>query len=184
MKKFFLKKEILNGVKVFERNLHEDVRGSFSKLYCPTELEKYFKLKSIKQINFSKSKKIGSIRGMHFQKKPFQENKLITCISGSAFDVAIDLRKNSNTFLKWYSINLTSKNNISILIPKGFAHGFQSLANNTQLIYIHDQQYEVEKESSVNPLDPAVNIKWPKPISNISKKDLNREYINNTFKGF
>ena len=183
MNDFKIFKTCLDGLIQIERSFHEDNRGFFSRIFC-SDIADYFDLNNSKtQINYSLTKKTGTIRGMHFQKKPFSENKLVTCISGKIYDVAIDLRPNSNTFLQYYGKILSSVNCVSLLIPEGFAHGFQVLEKNSMLIYMHSAPYKPEYESGVNPMDPEINIKWPLKKKYISNKDENLKLLNKNFDG-
>lgn len=165
-----------------EPNSFSDERGSFSRLFCQEELSDSFNF-SIKQINHSISRNKGTTRGLHFQYEPNNEAKIITCIKGSIYDVVIDLRKNSPTFLKHYSIILSDINKKMIHIPKGFAHGFQTLEDNTELIYLHDSFYTPSNEGALNVNDPILNIKWPLDINIISQKDKNHLFIDKNFEG-
>tara|TARA_A100001011_G_C14297263_1_gene839035 strand:+ start:2251 stop:2778 length:528 start_codon:yes stop_codon:yes gene_type:complete len=154
-------------------NKFNDERGYFTRAFC----KKIFKDNSIKnnifQINFSHSKKKGTIRGLHFQKEPFQEMKIIYCLKGSIYDVIVDLRKNSKSYKRYLGFRISSKNRVGIIVPKGCAHGFQSLESDSEIIYFSTQFYNKLKESGVNFLDPSINIKWPLKPTNLSNKDLN-----------
>ena len=173
----------LNGLKLIERHLAIDSRGSFSRLFCSEELLQACWEKPIVQINHTITTKQGTVRGMHYQRSPNLEMKLITCIQGEVFDVAVDLRSNSPTFLHCHAEILSSRNNSAILIPEGFAHGFQSLTDDVQLIYCHSAPYNLSSEGGLNPLDSCLNIKWPLAISEISIKDAKHQLIDFNFKG-
>jgi len=168
---------------ILDRPIYSDKRGSFSKFFSGKILLDSGIDFSVKQINHSVTLSSGTVRGMHFQKKPHHEKKLITCIKGKVLDIAIDLRKDSNTFLKHFSFELSEDNKKMILLPEGFAHGFQTLTDNCELLYAHTKEYVVDSEDGLNPLDPNLNIKWPLKISNISDRDQNHEYISNKFEG-
>ena len=174
---------LIKGLNIVEFPLIEDSRGSFSRLFCMNELRNDLNGKSIIQINQSKTLTKGSVRGMHFQFKPNCEIKLVRCIQGKVWDVAIDIRENSPTFLKWFGVELSSDNRKMILIPEGFAHGFQVIEPESQLLYLHTAEYVKESESSINPLDPLLDIKWPLKISQLSTKDSSTPYITKNFKG-
>lgn len=180
MKKF---KTRIKDLYIYERIPFNDDRGLFQKIYCPDQLSDYLSNKEVWQINHSITCKIGTIRGLHYQKKPNLETKIVSCIRGKVFDVAVDLRKNSETFLKWYGIVLCEKNFRSMIIPEGFAHGFQALETNSELIYVHNNKYDPNYEDGVNALDGIINIKWPLDITNISGKDKNLKFISKAFKG-
>ena len=161
----------------------KDFRGKLSRIFCTESLKKKNLSFNIKQINHVLVKKKATIKGMHIQLQPFNEIKLVKVIKGKIFDVVLDLRKNSKNFLKYKVFILDSSTDNLLIIPKGFAHGFQSLTNNCEIIYCHSETYNPKKELSINPLDPNISINWPlkKPI--ISSKDLNSQYIYDDFKG-
>jgi len=161
----------------------KDFRGKLSRVFCTESLKKKNLSFNIKQINHVLVKKKATIKGMHIQLQPFNEIKLVKVIKGKIFDVVLDLRKNSKNFLKYKVFILDSSIDNLLIIPKGFAHGFQSLTNNCEIIYCHSETYNPKKELSINPLDPNISINWPlkKPI--ISSKDLNSQYIYDDFKG-
>jgi dTDP-4-dehydrorhamnose 3,5-epimerase len=120
---------------------------------------------------------------MHSYLKPFSESKIITCLKGEIFDVIVDLRIKSPTYLKWESIILSEQNNDSILIPKGFAHGFQTLCNDCELLYLHDMPYRFDFENGIKFDDSTININWPIEITNLSERDKKLPNINSNFKG-
>ncbi len=173
----------LEGVFSLESKYFSDKRGSFSRLYCDRELAPTLKNRKIVQVNISKTVKKGSIRGMHFQLPPHAEMKLIRCIKGQIFDVAVDLRKNSKTFLQWYAQVLTPEKNNMLVVPEGCAHGFQTLEANTELLYFHTSHYESEFEGGILFDDPALNIKWPIRYTDISERDKKHPIINDEFSG-
>ena len=176
MKNFnFLKLKKIN-VECFTKKIVIDKRGYFSKFYCSKHLKK--KLNRIKQVNISYNKKAGVIRGMHYQKGMYNETKIISCLKGKIYDVIIDLRKNSKNYLKYYGIILSEKNRKSLIVPKGYAHGFQVLEDNTYLIYFHSEIFKKSSEKSINPLDPLIGIKWKQKINKIiSSKDKKSKYL-------
>jgi dTDP-4-dehydrorhamnose 3,5-epimerase len=173
----------IKGLYVIHPEPIEDKRGKFYRLYCQNELKEIGHHKNIVQINYSFTKKKGSIRGMHFQYLPKAEIKLVKCIAGSVFDVAIDLRKFSSTFLKWHSEIISAENMKTLYIPEGFAHGFQTLEDNCELLYIHTEVYSPEHEGSVRYDDPIIDIKWPLEITDISKRDSENKLLDDSFKG-
>lgn len=163
----------IDGLYIIEPELKSDKRGYFARIFCEKELVKnriHFK---IVQINRSLNKKKGTIRGMHFQKWPKAEGKIVQCIQGAIYDVAVDLRKNSPTYGKWVAIELNEKNKKMFLIPKGFAHGFQSLTNNCEILYFMSKFYCPDYSSGVRWNDPLFSIKWPIDNPIISEKDKN-----------
>lgn len=173
----------ISGVLTVENTKFSDHRGSFSRLFCNLELGSILEERQIVQINHSVTSQPGSIRGMHFQVPPYAEMKLIRCIKGKIFDVAVDLRKGSKTFLKWYAQILTPENNMMFVIPEGCAHGFQTLKAGSELIYIHTAHYEPDYEGGVLFDDPFLNIKWPLEYTDISKRDREHPRIGNNFSG-
>lgn len=172
----------LSGAYSIKPNKYEDNRGSFSRFFCKEELSSIFGM-DIAQINHSITNKKGSVRGMHFQYSPNAEIKIVKCIRGSVFDVIVDLRKNSNTFLQWFGMILSKDNMSSILIPKGFAHGFQTLEDNSELLYLHSEIYTPSNEGALNVADPALGIDWPLPFADISERDYGHQMIQKNFKG-
>lgn len=167
----------LQGVYLIHRVKHEDDRGSFSRLFCSDALVDAGWTDCIQQVNYSHSKLKGTIRGMHCQKTPHSEMKLVSCIRGEVYDVVVDLRVNSPTFLQWHGVYLSAENSKSLLIPEGVAHGFQTQEDYSELIYAHSKKYEPTHEAGVNPFDPAINITWPQPVSCISARDSSVSFL-------
>lgn len=161
----------------------EDERGYFERLYCSSQFEGYFPGRKIEQINHTLTKKCHSVRGMHFQKKPFSEIKIVSCVKGAVYDVAVDVRKDSPTFLQSYGEILTDKNHKSLIIPEGFAHGFQTLSDDCELVYMHTTSYQPSSEGCINPRDPKLSIDWPHEITCISERDSNQCFIKNNYEG-
>lgn len=161
-----------------------DERGSFMRLHCEDSLKEKLGINfNTKQINFSHTVKKGSVRGMHYQQAPALEGKIVRCIQGRILDVAVDLRKNSKTFLQNFAIELSESNDLALIIPKGFAHGFQVLEDNSKMIYLHNESYTPKHERGIRYDDPRLNINWSlKPI-NLSERDLGFELIDENFKG-
>lgn len=182
MERFHFHPTPLHGLTIIERTLLEDNRGFLSRFFCDESLAQ-LGMKPIKQINHTGTKQAGTIRGMHFQHAPHAEIKIVSCLKGKVFDVAVDLRANSPTFLQWFATELSAENHHSLYIPEGFAHGFQTLTNDCELIYLHTAEYSPNHESALNPLDPKLAITWPDPISEISARDQNHPMINSDFKG-
>ena len=177
-------KPFAEEIKLVDHKVFKDNRGSFLKLYSTKIKNDINKDITIKQINISHNIKIGTVRGLHFQNPPFAEEKIVTCLKGRIFDVLVDLRKDSKNFLKWQSITLSEDDDFSIYIPKGFAHGFQTLEINSKLLYFHSEDYVYEADCGISPFDPILKINWPIEISEISDKDFNRKHIDDTFLGF
>ena len=170
MDRFKLKTTPIKDLYIIELSPMADSRGYFERLFCKKELSSILN-KTIKQINYSFTRKKGSIRGMHYQLPPMAETKIIKCIKGSIFDVAIDLRKDSPTFLKLHGEVISEDNSKLFFVPEGFAHGFQSLEKNIEVIYFTTQYYDCKSERGVRYNDNMINIKWPLKTSNISDKD-------------
>ena len=154
-----------------------DDRGFFTRAFCKKNFDKKKILNNIKQINFSFSKKKGTIRGLHYQKKPFQEMKIIYCIKGEIYDVIVDLREKSKTYKKYLGFTISSKNRNGIIVPKGCAHGFQTLKSNSEVIYFTTEYYNKFKETGLNYSDSSIKIRWPLKVTSISKKDLHSPKI-------
>jgi dTDP-4-dehydrorhamnose 3,5-epimerase len=174
---------ILEGSYVIDLDLFQDNRGWFTRTFSKDIFEKQIRFtKEWVQMNHSFTKTKGAIRGMHFQLHPFSEIKLVRCIAGEVFDVIVDLRKESATLLKWYGIKLSAENKRMIFIPEGFAHGFQTLSDNAELIYHHSEFYNSEAESGIKFDDSAINIQWPLEVTEISERDKNHPLIDSTFK--
>lgn len=172
----FLKQKI-KGVFLIKPEPFKDKRGMFRRHFCKKELKKFDIDTSVQQANISENPKKGTLRGFHYQKKPHQEAKTISCLKGSFFDVIIDLRKNSSTYKKWQSFVITEKNRFSLHIPKGCANAFLTLENNTLIHYYCSNSYNPKFESGVLFNDPALKVKWPfKPI-HISEKDKSHKLL-------
>lgn len=167
----------LAGLYVVRRQRREDERGFLSRLYCRDDLAEAGLSEPIAQINQSFTRDRGTVRGMHFQYSPNAEDKLVSCLRGEVWDVAIDLRKGSATFLHWHAERLAAENGKSLLIPKGFAHGFQTLTDDCELLYFHTASYSPKSEGAVNPLDPTLAIDWPLPVAAMSDKDRTHDFI-------
>ena len=167
----------LEGSYIIELLPFSDSRGWFARTYCKKEFAEIGFDKEFVQMNFSFNKKKGTLRGMHYQETPFEETKLIRCTSGKVFDVAVDLRKNSDTYLKWFGTELSRKNLKMILIPGGFAHGFITLKDNSELIYHHTEYYNPLAEKGIRYDDKTLNIEWPVDVSVISDKDKSYPFI-------
>ncbi|MEM9635919.1 MAG: dTDP-4-dehydrorhamnose 3,5-epimerase [Pseudomonadota bacterium] len=150
-----------------------DSRGFFARLFCQKEFEQFGLSTSWSQCNVSNSVEQGTVRGMHFQCPPKADAKLVKCMQGAVFDVIVDLRKASETFGQWTSVTLTAEGGEMIFIPEGFAHGFQTLTPNVELLYFHSDSYSPEHEGGLHHNDPDVGIAWPVPTTNLSDRDKN-----------
>lgn len=174
----------LNGAHLVELESFEDNRGIFARLFCQREFSVIDHQFEIVQINHSINFSAGALRGMHFQHRPMAEIKIVKCIKGAVFDVIVDLRKGSPTLLQYHAEQLTAANNRMIFIPEGFAHGFQTLEPNSELLYFHSQFYDKASEGAIRYNDPLVKIQWPMPVSEISDRDSNHAQLPTNFKGF
>lgn len=164
------KKIILEGSYIIELEKKEDIRGFFARTFDKDEFKNIGIDFNIVQTSISYNKNKGTLRGMHHQ-FPYPENKLVQCIKGSIYDVIIDIRKDSKTFKNWFSIELNDRNFTMLYIPKGFAHGFQTLEDETYIIYYMDQFYYPEYAKRIYWNDPEYNIKWSLEPSTISDND-------------
>jgi dTDP-4-dehydrorhamnose 3,5-epimerase len=161
----------LKGAFIIELDKHLDDRGFFARSFCKNEFSQLGLNNDIVQINNSLSKHKGTLRGLHYQVFPKQEDKIIRCIKGAIYDVVIDLRSESETFLEWFGLELSEVNRKALFVPKGFAHGYLTLADNSELFYLSTEYYSAESEKGVRWDDPKFNIEWPIDITEISEKD-------------
>ena len=134
-------------------------------------------------MNHSTTRDVGAIRGLHYQKPPHAEMKIVRCLKGRVFDVAVDLRYDSPTFLRWHGVELSPESNLAYLIPEGCAHGFQVLEENSQLLYLHTAYYTPKSEVAVRFDDPRISVNWPLTPTNISAKDKSHPLLNEVFEG-
>lgn len=161
----------LKGAFVIDIEKHEDERGFFARGWCEKEFQEHGLVSSIVQANISYNKNKGTLRGMHYQESPHEETKLIRCTKGALYDVIIDLRPESATYKQWIGVELTAENYKFLYVPENFAHGFQTLEDNTEAIYQVSQFYTPGAEQGIRWDDPAFNIKWPGEVEVISDKD-------------
>lgn len=173
----------IHNLKIVQRTKIEDRRGFFSRFYCSKEFLKAGVEKPVVQINQSFTAEAGCVRGFHFQFPPHAETKIVSCIKGEVFDVAVDLRVGSPTFLHWHGEILSSCNHKSLIVPEGFAHAFQTLTEDCELIYLSTSPYAQEFESALNVKDPKLAVDWPLPISTLSERDANHSFITSDFIG-
>jgi dTDP-4-dehydrorhamnose 3,5-epimerase len=183
MSRFRIADTPIAGLKIVERSPRSDERGFLARLFCSEELAPAGWSKPIAQINQTLTRRPGAVRGLHFQVPPHAEMKLVSCIRGEVWDVAVDLRRGSPTFLKWFGARLSAENGHALLIPEGFAHGFQALAEDCELIYFHTCAYHAESEGAVHPEEPRVAIQWPRPIAELSARDRGHPMWSPAFDG-
>jgi dTDP-4-dehydrorhamnose 3,5-epimerase len=168
----------LKGAFIIQIEKKEDSRGFFARSWDVKEFEQNVSNSNLVQCNISYNNKKGTIRGMHYQKNPNEEAKLIRCTKGKIYDVIIDLRPNSTAYKQWEAFELSSDNYKLVYVPEGFAHGFQTLEDNTEIFYQHSQFYSLKDEAGIRWNDPKFNITWPLNISEISNKDNNIKDFN------
>ena len=161
----------LPGVYLIELEPIGDSRGHFSRVWCQRELKRQGLDFQIAQVNSSYNAAAGTIRGLHYQHDPHAEIKMISCTGGSAFDVAVDVRPNSPTYLQWFGAELNAHDNRMLYIPAGFAHGYQALADDTRLSYLVSAFYEPGAEDGYRYDDPVIGIDWPAEVTSVSEKD-------------
>ncbi len=173
----------LSKAKIIIRQKKKDNRGYLSRLFCIDELKKKKYNENIKQINLSFTQKKKTLRGFHYQTNPYAETKYVTCLKGKVLDIIIDLRRKSKTFLKYHSEIISEDDNKTILIPKGFAHGFLTLVDNCKLLYFHTASYNPKYEKGINFKDPKIGLKLKFKPKYVSVRDKNFKFIKNDFKG-
>lgn len=183
MSRFTVTSLPLAGLKWVERQRLGDHRGFLTRLFCANELAAAGWVKPIVQINHTHTARQGAVRGMHFQHLPQAEMKLVSCIRGEVWDVAVDLRVASPTFLCWHAERLSAHNGRAMLIPEGFAHGFQALTDDVELLYCHSEAYAAQAEGGLNPTDPRLGISWPRSITELSTRDAGQPMITSDFEG-
>ena len=173
----------LQGAFTIDVEPFEDNRGFFTRIFCEKEFAKHDLVQHFVQANHSGTRGSGVIRGMHFQHMPHGEVKLVKCVQGAIFDVIIDIRKGSPTFLQWFGAELTAENKRMMYVPAGFGHGFQSISDYSEITYMVSNFYNKESEGGIRYNDAAVNISWPVPVSLVSDKDLKIPLITPAFRG-
>lgn len=173
----------LTGSYVIDLSPRSDHRGWFARTYCKNEFAEIGHTREIVQMNQSYTRGKGALRGMHFQHSPHREIKIVRCIAGSVYDVIVDLRHDSPTFLQWFGVELSAKNQRMLYVPEGFAHGFQTLQGDSELLYLVTEYYAPQAEGGVRYNDPMLKIQWPLPVSDLSEKDAAHPLLPENFKG-
>lgn len=183
MSEFTLQALPLEGLFLVQHKHHSDARGHFSRLFCEGSLNAFGQPFHIRQINHSCTHQKGSVRGLHYQNEGQPEAKLISCLRGEVWDVAVDLRPDSPTFLRWHAQPLKAGDGHGLLIPAGFAHGFQAMSDEAELLYLHSADYTPEHEGGLSVLDPKLAITWPLPVKNLSLRDGAHPLLDDAFAG-
>lgn len=173
----------LHGLYVADALIVGDHRGAFSRLFCADALAPALGSRRIVQINQSLTRTVGAVRGLHFQQPPYAEMKMVRCLRGRVFDVAVDLRAGSPTFLQWHAEELSPASGRMMLIPEGFAHGFQVLEPESELLYLHTAFYTPAAEGGVRHDDPQLGISWPLPVTDLSARDRQHPLLSAGFTG-
>jgi len=183
MSHFVLRPTPIDGLRLIERLPFGDSRGFLERLFCQQTLDQLLVGKTLRQVNRTLTQQKGSVRGLHFQYPPHAETKIVICIKGQVWDVAVDLRRGSPTYLQHHAVLLTEENHLSYLIPEGFAHGFQTLKPDCEMLYFHTADYNAEAEGALNVLDPRLAINWPEPITERSERDRSHAMLTEDFHG-
>ena len=183
MSRFTLCDTPLAGLKVVERQALGDARGCLARVFCAEELAPAGWQGPIAQINHTRTMRQGTVRGLHCQRSPHGEIKLVSCLRGEVFDVAVDLRRDSPTFLHWHGEVLSAANHRALLIPRGFAHGFQALTDDVELLYCHSAPHTPFTEFGLHPQDVRLAIGWPLPVTGLSARDAAQARIDPAFTG-
>jgi dTDP-4-dehydrorhamnose 3,5-epimerase len=181
--RFDIRKTALPDVYLLQRQPKADDRGWFERMFDPEDLAGVLGERAIVQVNRTLTRAKASVRGMHYQVQPSAEAKIVSCLRGAIFDVAVDLRRGSPTFLRWHAEELTPENSRSLFIPEGFAHGFQAAVDDCEVLYFHTAAYDPAAERGVHPLDPLVAIAWPVPVEHLSERDASHLPLTSEFDG-
>jgi len=182
-RRFDLSVTPLPGLMLLQRKPFGDNRGFLERLFCSQELQAFIPGKIIMQINRTLTTKISTVRGMHFQYPPHAETKFVSCLHGEVYDVAVDLRQGSPTFLRWHAEILSGDNHKTLVVPEGFAHGFQTLTEECELFYLHTAAYHPDAEVGLHSQDPRLAIRWPLPITELSPRDAALPLLHDDFIG-
>lgn len=183
MSRFAVGTTPLPGLMRVQRQRIDDARGFLSRLFCAEELAAAGWSGAVAQINHTCTRQAGTVRGLHYQKPPHAEIKLVSCLRGAVWDVALDLRPDSPTYLRWHAEVLSADNGHALLIPQGFAHGFQALADDSELLYCHSAAYAPQAEAGLHAQDARLAIAWPLPVRGLSARDAAHPMISTEFEG-
>jgi dTDP-4-dehydrorhamnose 3,5-epimerase len=173
----------IDGVVVGENTAFTDKRGMFTRLFCASDLAPIMGSRQIVQVNKSRTVTVGAARGLHYQRPPRAEMKFVTCLKGRIWDVAVDLRAGSATFLQWHAEELRASNGRMLIIPEGCAHGFQVIEADSEILYLHTAPYDPAAEGGVQVSDPLLSIHWPLPIRDLSERDKAHPLLPRNFEG-
>lgn len=179
--RFEIKSTPIQGVAVLKRKSLGDARGYLERMYCKSELTGLLSNRSVMQINHTLTSRTGTVRGMHYQLPPHAETKIVSCVQGKVYDVAVDLRPESPTFLRWHAEILTPENHTALVIPEGCAHGFQTLVTDCQMLYFHTAIFNSAYERGIDAADPSLAIQWPLPFSVRSERDMGHPSVSSVF---
>lgn len=183
MSRFEFSATPLAGLMRVRRKVLADERGSLSRLFDPQEMAAGGWHHPVAQINHTVTRHAGTVRGLHYQLPPHAEHKLVSCVRGEVWDVAVDLRRGSPTFLHWHAERLSADNACALWIPEGFAHGFQALEDGVELVYVHSAPYVAASEAGLSALDPRLAIAWPLPVQGLSARDQAHGLVTDGFSG-
>jgi dTDP-4-dehydrorhamnose 3,5-epimerase len=164
----------LHEVKLLKTSVHADSRGTWERIF---DVEESFLKSGIKQVSYSSNPNSGTLRGLHYQKEPYSETKLIKCVRGRIFDVVVDVRVSSSNYLDYQSFELSEDDGLALIVPPGFAHGFITLKDNSQLIYAMDEKFNESAYAGLRWSDPRIGIQWPTTPKLISMRDESHELI-------
>jgi dTDP-4-dehydrorhamnose 3,5-epimerase len=168
----------LPGLVRLERHARRDSRGLLERMFCEADLEGLLPLgERVVQVNRTQTQRPGTVRGLHFQRPPHADTKIVSCLRGAVFDVAVDVRPHSPTFLHWHAERLSEAHATSLVIPPGCAHGFQVLEADSELLYFHSAAWHPPAEDALHPQDPALEIVWPREVSELSRRDQGHRYL-------
>jgi len=181
--RFEISETTLSGLQVLERKPREDERGWIERMFDSGDLAAVVGSRPIMQVNRSLTRKEATVRGLHYQVIPASEAKIVSCLRGSIFDVAVDVRRDSPTFLRWHAEVLSAENRHSLFVPEGFAHGFETLVDDCELLYVHTAPYDPAAERGIHPLDPRIGIAWPLEVGHLSARDSSQPPLGPEFTG-
>jgi dTDP-4-dehydrorhamnose 3,5-epimerase len=181
--RFDISETPIGGLWLLQRKPVGDERGWLERMFCVTDLAEVLGPRSIAQVNRTLTVAKGAVRGLHYQVPPSSETKIVSCLRGAIFDVAIDVRRGSPTFLEWHGEELSADNRRTLFVPEGFAHGFQTLVDDTEVLYFTTAAYDPPAERGIHPDDPRVCVSWPLPIAQLSERDAAHPPLGPAFEG-